>query len=286
MELKFKQYLTEGGNAIKNVSRINQENAMATVDSLYKDLFKFFKISKKDVGVLGSTGKKKKGGSSGDIDVALNINAVIANNKLRDIDDVIKMVRDFCTKYTGSNIYDNSGVGIISLGYPVVNKDGKQPKDLVQVDIMFSDNIDYSNWMYYSPAEWESEWKGLYRNTLLSVISHYSRREEEVDGVSKHQLLNYGKGLFDATYSRVGKKGQLNKNAKVIDRKFFTNDPQKLVDALLGPTFKYKDILTFDDIWKAINSSKFLHKKFLPTIKKEFADNLVRRGFTIPPKAQ
>ena len=105
----FKQYLNEqktptrkqlfeGGNAIKSSSMIHQANVKNTLESIYRDLLPKLKLSKSDVRVLGSTGKKdpnKSGtpaGSSGDIDLALSIPILMKNNNFDNLDDLYKFL--------------------------------------------------------------------------------------------------------------------------------------------------------------------------------------------------
>ncbi len=83
MMLKFKQYIKEGGNAVKGVDRINQENVKDTLKSISKGIIKVLKNSDKDTGLLGSTGKKLPGGSAGDIDMAIDANQVLRANSIQ-----------------------------------------------------------------------------------------------------------------------------------------------------------------------------------------------------------
>ena len=58
--IRFKQYIKEGGKAVKNVDRINQENVKDTLKSISTGIIKVLKITDKDTGILGSTGKKRR----------------------------------------------------------------------------------------------------------------------------------------------------------------------------------------------------------------------------------
>ena len=69
--------LNEGGNAVEGVSRINQENVAKTLKSFYSKVLPVLRITKNDTAVLGSTGKKLPGGSSGDIDIAVSRPALV-----------------------------------------------------------------------------------------------------------------------------------------------------------------------------------------------------------------
>jgi predicted nucleotidyltransferase len=55
-----------------DTSRINQENTYATFEDVYNKVLPELKIKKEYTAILGSAGKKKAGGSSGDIDLAID----------------------------------------------------------------------------------------------------------------------------------------------------------------------------------------------------------------------
>ncbi len=280
----FKQYINpkllgEGGNAVSNVVKINQENVGATMDFIYKKILPKLGLTKKDTALLGSTGKKNPGGQSGDIDLAISGSKIIESGKVKDP----KQLSAYITKVVSSvsdSVNEMKGIGIVSLALPIINKDGKQDGERVQLDLMLSDNLEWSKWIYYSPAEWESQYKGLYRNSALSAISHHAGRAGD-DTEWSRKLLHFSSGIHDVSFSRKCKRGLL-KNGKEVSRKFLAKDPQGVIDVLLGPKFKAKDILSWEDIWKAINSSNFLWKKYLPQIKKLIVKSIESKGYPLP----
>lgn len=69
--------ILEGGHTKSDIpeelkARINQENVEATLDDIYKRLLPELGLSREDVEPVGSTGKKLPGGTSGDIDLAMD----------------------------------------------------------------------------------------------------------------------------------------------------------------------------------------------------------------------
>ena len=279
---QFKLYLTEGGNAVENVTHINQENVAATMADIYKKLLPLLGLTTDDTRLLGSTGKKKPGGHSGDIDMAVFIEALAKKFNTSDPKAIFKGVLSAAGKVSDS-VRDLSSIGIVSLAYPIVNADGLQEGDRVQVDLMLSDNLSWSEWIFYSPAEWESNFKGLYRNAALSAISHFAGRSGN-DVEWNRKLLHFSSGLHDVSFSKKGKKDNILKNGKEVSRKFIAKDPQGVIDVLLGTTFKASDILTWDDIWKAMSSPKFLwkgHKNDIITLIKK---DIEHKGYPLPPE--
>ena len=268
-----------GGNAVKDITRIDQENVEATMDDIYKRLLPKLGLTKADTRLLGSTGKKKPGGSSGDIDLAIDLTKLAEKFGTTDVKKIMSEVAKVAGKLSPS-VNNMSGLGIVSLAYPIANTNGEQPDSFVQLDLMGADNLEWAEWIYYSPSEYESEKKGLYRNSLLSSISHDAGRTGD-DVEWNRKLLHFGTGLHDVTFSKQGKKGLLKKG-KEISRKFLSKDPQQVIDVLLGPKFKAGDIKSFEDIWAAVTSKDFIHKKYLKQIVQRSAEDIEKKGYPIP----
>jgi hypothetical protein len=297
----FKSYLSsqsdaiklkEGGNAVDQVVRINQENVEATLQKIYKTLFPKLKLSVKDSGLLGSTGKKKPGGSSGDIDLAVSIKALVKNNKdVYTIGEVFDHIASI-SKKSNIDFKDMRSVGVISLGFPIENVDGKQPDAYVQLDFMPTEDVEYAKWQYYSPAEWESELKGVYRNYVLFAIAKHidfkviqqaqDKSGKMVDVTWERHFIDMSKGLMKGTQTRMSKAGNIVKTLKTLTKKEITKDPDEVIKLLFGPKWKAKDILTFDQAIDAMFSPQFIHKKNLPVMSKMLVDSLVKSGYPIP----
>lgn len=274
--------INEGGNAIPNVSRINQENVSATLEKLDKEILSgLFGLKKDEYALLGSTGKKLPGGSSGDIDIAVSIRALMRKaNGAETLRDLISWTGEKLRKI-GTNVFINWGGGIVSFGYEIVNSDGKQEGQSVQVDLMLTDNLKFSSWMYFSPHEKDSPWKGLYRNMVLAAVTHYANRKGDENEWERY-LLNYEKGLMRVIETNKGKRGILKK-PKVIKRiPLNVKDPDKIVHMLFGDYVKASDIMTYEGIMKAIMSEKFPWKKYRKQIAKRAAEQLLRAGYPIP----
>jgi len=291
--ITFKKFLKEGGNAVKDdrLGRINQDNVEATMNDIYSKVLPLLNISKNDTGNLGSTGKKLPGGSSGDVDLAIDIHAVLRNNKnINDLDQLFdKLVSIAKTMKMGYK--DMRQMGLVSIGFPIHNTDGKQEGRLVQLDFMPTENLEYSKWAYYSPAEWESQWKGLYRNEVFYGIAKYmsfkvlkkamDKEGKEVPVEWERNFFDLSKGLLRGTQTRMGKKGPI-KTVKTISKEMVSMDAQEIVTMLFGPKYKPNDILTWEDIMTAIKSPKFIYKKNLAKIIKMTKDGITKKGYPVP----
>ena len=279
----FKQFiLKEGGNAVPGTSRINKANVQPTLDDLYKKMLPALKLSSKSVSLLGTTGKKD---TSGDIDLAVDIQALMKASKLSVIDDLY----DFMyagSKKISSSVKDTRGLGTISFGFPITNKDGQQSGKLVQIDLFLVSNLPWANWIYYGPGEAESKLKGFYRNILLgevakqvSVTVTKKQGAEEVE--RKRLLFNFSQGLMKAVQSRKGKKSLL-KNFKTITRELVSADPKEVAEMLFGKGTSPESLLTFEQVYAAINSRSFPFKNKKNDIFRETKKGLVRMGVPIP----
>jgi len=274
------QLLKEGGNAIDGVVRINQENVAATMEVVYKKLISSLGLRQDDTALLGSTGKKNPHSSSGDIDVAVSITSLMAKHKnLKTMGDIIDFVAAKSQSIV-AKVKILRGIGIVTMGFPIENADGKQPDEIVQLDLMLSDNTKFASWMYFSPHEKDSPWKGLYRNSMLSAISHHADRQGDDEEWDRY-LLHFNNGLTRVKESRKGKRG-LNKNSKIVERKIPIKDADQIVAILLGSSFKAKQILTYEDVFKAFMSSKFAWAKDRKQIAKRAIDDILGKGYPVP----
>lgn len=115
---KSRQILSEGGNAVDGVSRINKANVEATVEDFYSKVLPLFKITKKSIVLLGSAGKKE---TSGDIDIGFNYYSCNCNSIVEFIDKAAEVAKSIGIEYTA-----NYGLKEASYRWPISDVDGKQ----------------------------------------------------------------------------------------------------------------------------------------------------------------
>ena len=277
-----------GGNAIKSSSRINQENVASTIEDINNILLPHLNIKIIDTSLLGSTGKKLPGGSSGDIDLAVSYKSISENNNLNTSKEIFDFIIEQSKKFT-YEIKDLRQMGLISIAWPISNDDGKQDGLYVQLDLMLVDSIDWATWAYYSPAEWESPWKGLYRNEILYAVAKYmdyKSIESLVDDkykdlVWERDFFDLGNGLFRGTQSRKGKKGP-TKIARTLHKSLITNDPSTAVKMMFGTDCIPSELLTWDDVFKCITKDNFVHKKFLYEILLMTKEGIESKDVPVP----
>lgn len=286
---QFKEVLNEGGFAVPGVTRINQENVAATLEAIYRDFLPKLKLKKKDIALLGSTGKKAPGQSSGDIDMALSATELLKQNKVDTYDEMIQYVVD-AAKRSGYPYKDMRGIGIVSIAYPIENADGKQPGEKVQLDFMIVQDVRYASWVFYSPHYLESELKGLYRNLLnFAVAKNAKLLVNKIDPETKTPIewsrywINNQEGLKFGTQTNISDKtGKIVKAIRTLDNKTISNNPDEIVAFLYGKKYKANDLLTFESCLKAIMDKDFPYKDKRQVILKSVAESLQRDGYPVP----
>lgn len=292
MRLLELEQVREGGNAVAGVGPINQENVEATLKAIYSDVIAKLNISPSDTASLGSTGKKAPGQSSGDIDLAISIQALVKNNNLETPGEVYDFILEVA-KSTGHETRDMRGLGIISLAWPIENTNGQQPDALVQLDLMTVDSVDWARWAYFAPSFDQSPWKGLYRNEIIIAIAKHMNYKtikramdkdgQEVDAEWERDYFTLSKGLETGTQTRMGKKG-ITKAVKTINKALLTNDPQEAVKMLFGPDAEPGDFETFEQAFAAVMSDDFVYADKRDAILKMAKDGILKKGYPVPPE--
>ena len=293
--ITFKQFLLEGGAAIKSSSRINQLNVQATLDKIYDTVVVNLGLSKNDISILGSTGKKdpakngEQDGSSGDIDLAVSIPALMKINSITEdqcFDFIANKVKHF------TEVKPMKSINVISIAFPIQSVDKLQDGKFVQLDIMPVANLKYSKWSYYSPAFNESPLKGAYRNELIYAIAKYMdfktlkkqslENGEDVPVTWERMFYDLSKGLMKGVQSKEGKNGNVIRSAKTVEKQLHTNDVDTVVKMLFGDRVKPKDVLTFEQALAAINSDSFPYMSKRKDILKMATQGILNKGLTVP----
>lgn len=291
--IRFADYimLKEGGHAVSNVTRVNQENAIPTFNDIVAKFLPALGLKKSDVELLGSVGKKAPNGSSGDIDIAVSAPALLKQKGIESFEDIMFKIGKQAERL-GLEHKIMVGIGIVSISYPITNADGKQPGQFVQTDFMIVDDIHYSKWAYFSPSYLESKYSGFYRNKLMFAIAKHvgfkvldTHKETGQPIKWKRHVLSLDKGLDRGIQTNISPKtGAVTKKTTMLARENLTKDPDAIIKMLFGPKYRAKDILTWEQAFKALLDPAFPHKAILNHIIRETADSLNEIGVPIPPE--
>ena len=296
--LRFKEFIKEGGGAVGDVDRINQENVEATLKAISTKIIKPLKITTKDIGILGSTGKRKSGGSSGDIDIAIDANKVLRANAIQIADELFDFIAGKAKKVSNT-VVSNKGTGVISLQFPISNTDGKQKNKKVQLDLMIVDNLDLAKFNFWSPHEEQSKWKGIYRNIILSSMASvmdfevlekgYDENDVEVPTLFKRNFIDLKRGLMRGLQTRIGKSGKLFAKGRkqTLETKVLENQPEGIIKAILGPAFTVRDAESFESLFKILDHPKYLYRSKKKEIIKTFIAVIsISKGLVVPDEME
>ena len=294
MKMKFQSLkewtkLNEGGKAAIPSSRsINWEEAQSVYKYIVNHVISKFGISKDDISVIGSYGKKPAGEMHGDLDIAVSSKALMEKNGLEKT-QLLDFINDALTN-RGFETKIMKGFKQVSVGIPIPGS-----ADIAQVDFMLSPDLEWSKFVYYSPnfQEKESQHKGITRNLLLmAVITETSKEilkqtpEGDVEELESN-VIRYPEGIYKSRRSWKGKKG-LIKTPKLLKDfdKLITTTPQEVVDLVAGPGYTPESISTFERLWHIITREGYIYEYKLKDILKKFAGNLKTQGGEIPQEAK
>lgn len=262
----------EGGNRFDYVTRINQKNAKPTMDEIRGKLKEFFGLKDDEIIFTGSTGKKLDSGSSGDVDCAISMTAIQKKFGIETPEEWFDICRDFAEKYDiDIDELPQYGFEGIAFAYPIVNSDGKQEDQYVQLDLIPDKNLKFRDWSQYAPAEKEGEdyVKGLVRNQIISAAAKVSgykvldkgkvNKRDGENNATKWERYSYSHqigGLYKKTFERPlmkGKKGEegFHKGSEEkTGMELVTDDPDEICEILFG--VDSQNMLTWKDAWKAV----------------------------------
>ena len=256
--------LFEGGLAIKSSAPVRGDIAPKIADSVMA-VIKSAVESDSEIGIkelltapLGSTGKKGKEQTSGDIDVGIQLS----------YDYVEKVKTALKEKFGDMEMNELKGFRILSVGY-VYDIDGV--KGTAQVDITFVGNLEAAEYFYHSPdytKDNPSRFKGLFRTEFMKCMvtcifpdeSKYPTEYFE-DGKTEKRRWIYrftpdGIRLFHRSYE--GKKGTPIKTHHNIkeDTVSIASTPIEINRFIFG-TDDLSVADSFESIWDYVHTEEF-----------------------------
>ena len=241
--------LLEGGNVFKNAQgqpltqRINQADIPPTIKWL-ESISGLDLSGDKDPATgyprrwLGSTGKKP---SSGDLDLAVDSNEISKPQLKAQLDQYITKMgqdpRDW-VRLSGEAVH---------LKTPIA---GDPKKGFVQTDFMLMPDLNWGTFWLGGGAG--SEYKGMYRNVLMSSVAK-------------------------ALGLKASAKGIISRATEQV----ITMEPDQAAKILLGPKASVKDLATVENIYAALAKDPDREAKL-----KDFREYLVKAGLQEPGQVQ
>ena len=186
---------------------------------------------------IGSYGKKRPHELYGDLDVAIQTNDEF------DVDKFMVFLYHY-----GLNPMFIKPNNMISFGLDFIRH--KEKNITIQVDLILTNNLNFTQWMYYTSPASESKYKGLYRNSLISMLTHKSI-ETDNENYTRY-LLNYNTGLHIVEYEETK-----NYKLKEISREFMTKSPSEICK-----------LLKIDDLYK--RNKHFTYEELVEYLKDDY----------------
>lgn len=286
----LKQYINEaliieGGNAVEGTP-MTQSQCKAVYNDVAEKFLSKLGLDKDGTTytALGSFGKKHEDQTSGDIDIAISIEAVAGYIGIPTT-EVEQYICDLCEKENITYKY-GKGIHVISMAWPIPGTD-----NYGQVDLMPTDNMEYSKWMYHSPdfTKAESKYKGLYRNQLImKIIKNADQKvlsKNDKDEVMEYEryALRMNSGIARTVRSHIGKKGRLKNPIAIKElEKHITNVPEDIIKLAFGEGINKKDTMTFENCYKLFMSKKFPWANEREKIMEDFIDEIIKTKVPIP----
>mgnify|MGYP000733488980 CR=1 FL=1 len=273
--MSFKSFLietllTEGGAAIKGTAGVPQATAKQLLPKLTAQVAKELGLKPNMVKAIGSAGHKPDDQLSGDLDIAIETDDV----------DAVKTL----ASRLGHNGQSKAMPGINVYSFALKHKD-----DIYQVDLMPVPNLKYAEWSFFADeGDLAKGLKSAHRNELLFALAHHvnmqtSGEDEAGEPTERTRyILDLSKGLFNATQSRMGKRGKALKSFSTTGRDLVTNDPDKVVSLLVGPKFKASGLQTFDSLYAAVASEQFAFPEKREAIFKSALKGIKKKELAIP----
>lgn len=249
-----------GGNAIKNSVPVQARNARKIALNIKECIQNYFNVP---TVILGSAMKKLDDMYCGDIDIAI---------QLPWAEDNVERIKQYGLEHLPvTEVVISPGLKLVSYGYKDNNTN-----EIYQVDIMFTENIKYSEFMYYSPdyTKNESRFKGLYRTNLLIICAgnipldnnQYSNiyyTNEDFDGKYTGELkefykytLTYDNGLELRKKSTLGKT-RMCKKAYTISKEKITDNIMQILTMIFGDNMTVDMSLSYESIVKVLYSPDY-----------------------------
>ena len=267
------EILSEGGS-LPGVGAIHIDEINPTLVPLEKELGIDLRNN-----ALGSVGKRE---FSGDIDVALNIEA----DKIPEFVERLKKSKQIFDIAKSSVIMTKVKIA----GFDEEKTDGRPRTGYVQIDFMPGD----PEWMktyYHSPNEKDSQYKGVYRNIMIASIAGSVNIEDSEETIedgrplqSKRFMFSPRDGLIRVLRRPVPKKtgdGYTKKNNnKIIGGPWKTGES---IAKTLGLD-NSEDLDSYETLVASIR--KNLSPEDQKKIFSAFTDNHTIKSMGIPPDIQ
>lgn len=270
-----KESIEEGGNAVPSAQPVRGDLAGEIAKDVINAVSSTFNCEAEPA---GSTGKKGREMTSGDIDILLGL-------PWERNEEVAQWVKE---SFPDCEMAVQPGFKQISFGYQY-DEDGT-PK-VAQVDLMFTSNLNWRRWSAYSPSPYESKFKGLVQTVLLKLIARSKPIDKEKFPDEFYTAEDYGGGfegvvkshwryMWDAEMGLVivhrtnqGKKRPIKSYTIKEDTIVVTSNPDEAMKLIFGPEATLADMKSPETMVAFLFSGKYAYAT--PEILQRIHDGVV-----------
>ena len=267
--------IQEGGNAVPSAQPVRGDLAGEIAKDVINAVSSTFNCEAEPA---GSTGKKGREMTSGDIDILLGL-------PWEKNEEVAQWVKE---SFPNCEMAVQPGFKQISFGYQY-DEDGT-PK-VAQVDLMFTSNMNWRRWSAYSPSPYESKFKGLVQTVLLKLIARSKPIDKEKFPDEFYTAEDYGGGfegvmkshwryMWDAEMGLVivhrtnqGKKRPIKSYTIKEDTIVVTSNPDEAMKLIFGPEATLADMKSPETMVAFLFSGKYAYAT--PEILQRIHDGVV-----------
>ena len=287
--IKLKKLLKESGNLFPDAVGIKQSEVTATVSKIETVVLKPLGLIGfgTDCFILGSAGKKSADQLSGDLDIGVSIDQLASANSLK-LSDVFDWLIQKLEKM-GYDAKSLRGFSQVSISFPIV---GRVTEESVQVDLMLSNNFNWTQFVYSSPdySKGESKYKGSYRNFLMAAVVSavdykvLKKTDKNVPIEIEKYVMRQDKGIYRLTKSYAGKGGSIIKAGKIIagSESFLTQTPEEMINFFLGDQYTIADAASFEKLYDVVFNKQSKVSGMRDTIRKFFIQSITDAKLPIP----
>ena len=271
----FEEYILEGGNAFDDIQKFSgsEKNLVADVVSGFLDTE--LGLSESDYRIVGSFTNLDKNSSFNDIDIIVKAKKFL-DVDLSDFSEVSETLHQIQDKLKDSRAKTRmfSSIGLITTRVRI--ETGK----FLQLDIFPVNNLDWGEFVYYSPDPNITEYKGLYRNALFEAIAksihfdikkfppdHEDTGQGDIESYMRYRFIR-NLGLWEVKDVNYGKRTPRYKKDMGTYRKI-TDSPKVFIKKILGD-YQISDVDNFDKVWNIITSDSYKYSSNLPDIVENF----------------
>lgn len=251
--------IKEGGNAVPSAEPIRGDLAGEIAQDIIHSVSQAFSCNAEPV---GSTGKKGREMTSGDVDILLDL-------PWERSEEVAQWVKE---SFPNCEMAVQPGFKQISFGYPY-DEDGV--RKIAQVDLMFTANMGWRRWSAYSPSPYESKFKGLVQTVLLKLVARSKPIDKEkfpdefytaqdYNGAYDGQLKSHWRYMWDAEIGYVivhrsneGKTRPVKTYTIKEDTILVTKDVDEALKLIFGPEATTDIIKSPEAMVKYLFSGKY-----------------------------